>query len=135
MSLSPFFDLVSSAACEEAQLMPHIEKADPPTCESIGPGPICLQKSVTSSLKMTLLSMSFHHSFPRTSPNYPKLFLKSQIVLLSFFLFRATPIAYGSSQARGRIGAVAASLRHSHINVRSELHLQHTPQPAATLDP
>ena len=30
-----------------------------------------------------------------------------------FFFFRATPTAYGSSQAKGRIGAVAASLHHS----------------------
>ena len=28
-------------------------------------------------------------------------------------LFRAAPTAFGSSQARGRIGAVAAGLRHS----------------------
>ena len=31
--------------------------------------------------------------------------------LLLFCLFRATPAAYGSSQARGQIGAAAASLR------------------------
>ena len=30
--------------------------------------------------------------------------------------FRATPMVYGSSQARDPIGAVAASLRHSHSN-------------------
>ena len=33
-----------------------------------------------------------------------------------FYLFRATPAAYGSSQARGRIGAAAAGLHHSHSN-------------------
>jgi len=33
--------------------------------------------------------------------------------LLSFFLFRASPAAHGRSQAKGRIGAVAASLCHS----------------------
>ena len=33
-----------------------------------------------------------------------------------FLLFRATPAAYESSQARGRIRAVAASLHHSHSN-------------------
>ena len=32
------------------------------------------------------------------------------IIYFCFLLFRATPLAYGSSQARGRIGAVAASL-------------------------
>ena len=30
------------------------------------------------------------------------------------FLFRAASMAYGSSQARGQIGAVATRLRHSH---------------------
>ena len=56
---------------------------------------------------------------------------------LSFFflLFRATPMACGSSQARGLIGATAASLPHSHSNARSELHLQPTPQLTATPDP
>ena len=29
------------------------------------------------------------------------------------FLFRAAPVAYGSSQASGRIGAAAAGLQHS----------------------
>ena len=40
-------------------------------------------------------------------------------VFKTFFFwsfFRATPMAYGSSQARGRIGAVAASLHHRHSN-------------------
>ena len=38
-----------------------------------------------------------------------------------------------SSQARGQIGATAASLHH--INARSEPHLQHIPQLTAMLDP
>ena len=37
----------------------------------------------------------------------------------SFLLFRATPVAYGGSQARGRIRATAADLRHSHSNARA----------------
>ena len=36
-----------------------------------------------------------------------------------FRLFRATPAAYGRSQARGRIGAAAAGLHHSHSNTGS----------------
>ena len=40
-----------------------------------------------------------------------------------FSLFRATPMAYGRSQARGRIRAGTASLCHSHSHVGSELHL------------
>ena len=39
-------------------------------------------------------------------------------------LFRAAPKAYGGSQARGQIGAVANGLRHSHSNARAKLHLQ-----------
>ena len=35
------------------------------------------------------------------------------IYLFFFLLFRATLIAYGGSQARGQIGAIAASLHHS----------------------
>ena len=50
-------------------------------------------------------------------------------------LFRATPTAHGGSQAMGSIGAVAASLRHSHSNSGSEPHLQPTPQLTATPDP
>ena len=43
--------------------------------------------------------------------------------------FRAVPVAYGSSWARGQIGATAADLHHNHSNSRSELHLQPTPEP------
>ena len=49
-----------------------------------------------------------------------------QSVILFFFLFMATPAAYGSSQVRVRTGAAAAGLYHSHNNIGSELHLQHT---------
>ena len=40
-------------------------------------------------------------------------------LLLCVCLFRA----YGGSQAKGRMGAIAASLHHSHSNSRSEPHL------------
>ena len=40
-----------------------------------------------------------------------------------FCLFRAAPTAYGGSQARSLIGAIAAGLHHSHSNARSEPHL------------
>ena len=39
---------------------------------------------------------------------------------LLFGLLRAAPAAYGSSQARGRMGAAAAGLCHSYSNTRSE---------------
>ena len=41
--------------------------------------------------------------------------------------FRAALEAYGGSQVRGPIGAVAAALYHSHSNAGSEPHLQLTP--------
>ena len=50
-----------------------------------------------------------------------------------FDLFRATPVAYGGSQARGLIGATAAGRCHS--NTGSKPHLQPIPQLMATLDP
>ena len=52
-----------------------------------------------------------------------------------FWLFRASPAAYGGSQARGLMGATAAGLYHSHGNARSELRLRPTPQLTATPDP
>ena len=45
-----------------------------------------------------------------------------------FCLLRAAPRAYGSSQAKGQIGAAAASLGHSHSKARSKSCLQPTPQ-------
>ena len=44
--------------------------------------------------------------------------------LFCFLLFKAAPAAYGNSQARGQIGAVAASLCHSHT----------TPDPSSVCD-
>ena len=48
---------------------------------------------------------------------------------------RVALTAYGGSQARGRTGAVATGLRHSHSHTGSEPHLQTTPQLMATPDP
>ena len=44
------------------------------------------------------------------------------------FLFRATPMVYGSFQARGLIRAAASILCHSHSNVGSKLCLQPPPR-------
>ena len=44
-------------------------------------------------------------------------------ILNSFFFFSAAPVAHGGAQARGRIGAMAAGLHHSHSNVGAKLHL------------
>ena len=59
-------------------------------------------------------------------------------VCLFLPFLRATLEAYGGSQARGLIGAVAAGLHHSHSKVRSmrsEPRLQPTPWLRATPDP
>ena len=46
------------------------------------------------------------------------------IYLFSLFAFsRATPVAYGGSQAKGLIRAVATDLCQSHSNVGFEPHL------------
>ena len=50
------------------------------------------------------------------------------------FLFRATPVAHGSSWARSLIRAAAASLYHSYSNARSEPHLGPTEQLATMPD-
>ena len=62
-------------------------------------------------------------------------------IIFFFYLFfclfafsRATPMAYGDSQARGLIGAAAASLRQSHSNMGSEPRLQPTLQLMAMPD-
>ena len=62
------------------------------------------------------------------------------VCLVGFFfcLFafsRAASAAYGGSQARGPVGAVATSLHQSHSNAGSEPCLQPSPQLTATPDP
>ena len=55
--------------------------------------------------------------------------------LMTPFFLGAPPRAYGSSQARGWIGATFAGLHHSHSNTRSRLYLWPTPQLMAMPDP
>ena len=61
-------------------------------------------------------------------PSLHRLFVSSLYSLsvlpeVYFFLFKATPAAYGHSQARDWIGAAAAGLCHSHRNIRFKPHL------------
>ena len=50
----------------------------------------------------------------------PKLFFMWISFFLYFLLlFRATPVAYGASQARGLIGVTAVGVYHSHSDTRS----------------
>ena len=59
------------------------------------------------------------------------------ILFIFFFLFSGLylEVVYVSSQARGRLGAAAASLCHSHRNAASEMHLWPTQQLEAIPDP
>ena len=75
---------------------------------------------VKSSLKWNLLRLSF---FP-----------PSLLPFLPSF-FTAAGVAYGSSQTRGWTGSAAASLDHSHSNVRSKMHLWSVPLLVAMPDP
>ena len=52
-----------------------------------------------------------------------------------FAISRATPAAYGGSQARGQIRAVDAGLHQSHSNTGSKPRLGPTPQLTAMPDP
>ena len=63
--------------------------------------------------------------------------LEKYLNFFFLFYFRAAPAAYGSSQARGQIEAVAAGLHHSHSNsnMGSKPHLRPIPQLTAMLDP
>ena len=58
-----------------------------------------------------------------------------KLIYLFTWLSRATPMAYGSSQARDRIRAAATGLRHSHSPSGSEPLLRPMPQLMAMLDP
>ena len=69
----------------------------------------------------------------------PLVLIDISCILFFFFrlfaISRATSVAYGGSQARGLIGAVAAGLHHSHSNMGAEPHLPPTPQLKAMPDP
>ena len=64
----------------------------------------------------------------------PHVFFSSISFSLLFCLFRAAPVAYGGSQARISVGAIAASHSHSYSNAGSEPCLQPTPRLTAAPD-
>ena len=83
-------------------------------------------------LSLTVIELCNGSSFPSTAFCTGNSY-RNQILLrcpaffsffLSFFfLFRAILVTYGSSWARGHIGATAANQHHSHGNTGSKLHL------------
>ena len=83
----------------------------------------------SSSLRL-IRSVQEGCSTPRTE-------LGSLIFFFFFFflLFRAAPMTYRGSQARGLIRATAVGLHHSHSSTAPELCLQPTPQLMAIPDP
>ena len=89
---------------------------------------LCLYPYIPMSLPHRCLSISIPISNFLTLICLPLCYLGSFPFFLSFCLFRATPMAYRGSQARGLTGALATGLCHSHSNIRSEPHLQTTPQ-------
>ena len=92
--------------------------------------PSKMYPSAVLSIQFILDYMGLKCTGPLTCGFFSFLFFRS------FCMFsRATPAAYGGSQARGRIGAVAASLRQSHSNAGSQLRLRPIPQLTAMLDP
>ena len=66
---------------------------------------------------------------------YMSLYYFGYLFIYLFLLFVAAPVAYGSSQARGQIGALAAGLQYSHSNVGSKPHLRPTLKLTVTPDP
>ena len=85
----------------------------------------------------------YNLDFNQNPPNYTTMSLFWVFCFVFFFVLffclftfsMPAPEAYGGSQIRGLIGAVAAGLHHSHSNAGSELRLRHTPQLKATPDP
>ena len=79
-----------------------------------------------------------HRFFTSLDRFIPRSFIPFAAVTNGFFFlvfFRATPAAYGGSQAKGQIGAVAASLHHSYSNATSEPCLQTTLKRMTMPDP
>ena len=98
------------------------------------------QPASCSSVRKSYLEFYFYFSKLDTDsivrPSQKQLFHNWLKYFFSFFflnLFRAAPVAYGSSQARGPIRAAVASLHHSHSNARSKPHLWPTLQLMAML--
>ena len=71
--------------------------------------------------------LSSHVSISPSGPEFPIMFITCHflyfILFIYLFIFMAAPVTHGSFWVRGQIGVAATSLRHSHGNAGSELHL------------
>ena len=92
-----------------------------------------LDLSFSSTLLKTIELTCYRHT--EVEVVHKREFSGSSSLKFSFGggIFRASPVACGNSQARGRIRAAAAGLHHS--NARSQLHLRSIPQLAAMSHP
>ena len=103
------------------------------------PAELCLYLALHSEGKVDRLSSKAREALGSRRPGFKfwpqTIHIVICTVLFLFCFLGPHPAAYGGSQARGLIGAVATSLRHSHSNTRSKLHLQPTLQLTATPDP
>ena len=82
------------------------------------------EKGIISDLWLRTKIISRRWNFFLTKKAHPnKNLLINLFIFFVFLFFRAAPAAYGAFQARGLIGAVAASLHHSHRSTGCEPHL------------
>ena len=88
---------------------------------------ICTQRLLKHSTRWT---SRCHYNTGEAQPKTQRLNFNIAFVFLGLHLW-----CMELSQARGLIRAVAASLCHSHSNIRSELGLQLAPQLTEMLDP
>ena len=90
-------------------------------------------RAEASTLSLGFLYVPLRHVCPH-SLAWGKISISKKLsftllrVFVCFFLFMATTVAHGSSQASGWIRAAASSLHHSHSNAGSKPHLWPTPQ-------
>ena len=129
--------LSAAATCSDGLEAPHLCLPLPyppgPALDQLPLGTEALVAIHVSSSSATFLNI---HRVSSQSPKFRNQRPALPPFLCFFFAFsRATPLAYGGSQARGLIGAVAAGLCHSHSNMGSEPRLRPTPQLTATPHP
>ena len=99
------------------QILNPLSEARDWTCLLMGASQICFCWAMMGIPAWNFLDIWWLSTLPLCS-----------FVLLYFCLFRATPVAYKSSQARSHLQAAAAGLCYGHSNAGSEPCMQTTPQ-------
>ena len=120
----------SPIAYRSSQARSQIRAIDaglPHSHSSMGSEPYTTAHSSTWSFTRVLMGQVYYHWTTTGTP------ITDNFYVFIYFAFRAAPVAYGSSQARGLIRAVATGLHDS--NTGSEPHLRPIPQLTEMLDP